>query len=100
MTDGETETVWRDSEGSYSVPSCAPKPSSVDFDSIFDLNPNPDDLIGSPVDSNNNTGTGGSPNQAVIPAGQVKCACYDMLIASNDVCNGLCDCPSCEDESF
>ena len=23
-----------------------------------------------------------------------------MLIAEDDECNGLCDCPSCEDESF
>ena len=36
----------------------------------------------------------------VIPSGQAKCSCYDMVIPEEDQCNGLCDCPSCEDESF
>ena len=53
------------------------------------------------TDSSDHNSTGSQPEvHMVIPSGQVKCSCYDMLIAEDDECNGLCDCPSCEDESF
>ena len=58
------------------------------------------DPINEPDNSNlNSTGSQSVVNLA-IPEGQAKCSCYDMLIAEDDECNGLCDCPSCEDESF
>ena len=58
-----------------------------------------------PMETPNNAGlngTGSQPevNLPEVPSGQAKCSCYDMLISEDDECNGLCDCPSCEDESF
>ena len=53
-----------------------------------------------PDDSNLNS-TGNQPEaNLLVPSGQAKCSCYDMVIPEDDQCNGLCDCPSCEDESF
>ena len=58
------------------------------------------DPMEKPDNSNlNSTGTQPEVN-LVIPSGEAKCSCYEMLISEDDKCNGLCDCPSCEDESF
>ena len=56
-----------------------------------------------PMETPDNAGLNGTGNQSEVnlpevPSIQAKCSCYDMLISEE--CNELCDCPSCEDESF
>ena len=69
--------------------------SEIDFGAMFNFDP-----MEKPDDSKLNSTGSQSEVNLVIPSGEAKCSCYDMLISEDDECNGLCDCPSCEDESF